>query len=121
LLILIISKNYAWEGRFLRNQVFTSTILNQSIFYNVYLPAGYSADKEYPVLFYLHWFGGDHHSANDLMLRIDQLIGEKIFPELVIISPDAKHEFRVNDGGHDGNCVNSSLADALDFLKKHLK
>ena len=86
----------------------------------------------YPVLFYLHWFGGDNNSE-----KVDPLVLKKIkwfiqawdgdYPSLpnaelhcLFHKLNIKHEFRVNDGIHDGDCLNRSKAEGLKFINNAL-
>jgi len=80
----------ALEGTLQKNIIFKSEILDQTVLYNVYLPSGYDESSGiFPVIFYLHWFGGDNNSANDLITNLDARMARKQFPDAVIIAPNA--------------------------------
>lgn len=61
---------------------------------NVLLPAGYSEDKEYPVLYMLHGYWGNEDSltdAGDPSLRLDRILGNLIASgeaeEMIVVFP----------------------------------
>jgi enterochelin esterase-like enzyme len=97
--IFIFSSNFVTgiEGELKKNLTHKSEILGRDVLYNVYLPPGYSTENDYPVLFFLHWFGGDNNSANSWAKNIDSLITIKEFPEIIIIAPDAKITWYIDD------------------------
>ena len=97
LFICISGRCYGLDGHILKDQIFKSDTLHQEVKYNIYLPPNYIQFKTYPVLFYLHWFGGDHNSANEFMRDIDVLIANEKFPEIVIIAPNASRSWYSND------------------------
>ena len=49
------------KGTVLRNQTIHSEILRRDMLYSIYLPAGYTDSKQYPVLYLLHGWGGDQN------------------------------------------------------------
>ncbi|MFC2137381.1 alpha/beta hydrolase [Bacteroidota bacterium] len=95
--IAFLITSFGSNGKILFNQIFKSNVLNEEVLYNVYLPPDYNTEKEYPVLFYLHWFGGDNNAANELIIYFDSLITSNQFPELIIITPNAKICWYIDD------------------------
>ncbi|THU32991.1 hypothetical protein FAM09_26470 [Niastella caeni] len=57
---------------------------------------------------YIQSCDDDYHSLGNVELHA------------VFHKKGVKHEFRVNDGSHDGNCVNRSMQDALRFIKSSI-
>jgi enterochelin esterase-like enzyme len=60
---------------------------------NVYLPAGYSSARKYPVLYLLHGIGGDekewlHVAAPDVVL--DNLIADRKAVPMIIVMPNGR-------------------------------
>jgi len=92
-----LQNSYGLNGKILRDQIHNSELLNQEVLYNVYLPPGYNEDNEYPVLFYLHWFGGDNNSSESDIGRIDSLISRNKMPAMVVISPNADICWYIDD------------------------
>lgn len=75
----------------LHDQVIKSKIVGRDMYYTVYLPAGYSNEKTYPVLYLLHGYGGNQNDwfvYDKLQEQADKAIADFIMPEAVIITPD---------------------------------
>ena len=75
----------------LHDQVIKSEIVGRDMYYTVYLPAGYSNEKTYPVLYLLHGYGGNQNDwfvYDKLQEQADKAIADGIMPEAVIITPD---------------------------------
>ena len=51
----------AGGGTVVRDVSIQSTVLGREMLYSVYLPAGYTSSKQYPVLYLLHGYGGDQN------------------------------------------------------------
>lgn len=100
------------------NFLFKSEILRESVRYNVYLPANYSETKTYPVIYYLHWFDGDNNTSRDFINRIDQLISEEKFPEVVIVAPDAKRTWYIDDWAGKYKYSTMFIKEFVPFVKK---
>ena len=56
-----LANQTAGEGTVVRNVSIQSTVLGREMLYSVYLPAGYTSSKQYPVLYLLHGYGGDQN------------------------------------------------------------
>ena len=66
----------------------------------IYLPPGYdSSDKAYPVIYFLHGFGGDERSLVGevgeqlVTFLIDGMIGSGALKEMIIVMPDASNSY----------------------------
>ena len=91
----------AQKGQIIKSQTIQSSVLKQEVHYNIYLPAGYDETKTYPVIYYLHGFGGNHHASKGFMERMDVLTREKKFPETIIIAPDGGISWYMDDYAGD--------------------
>lgn len=59
----------------------------------VYLPAGYSKDKQYPVLYLLHGIGGDEYEwtrGGVANVILDNLIAEKKAVPMIVVLPNGR-------------------------------
>ena len=70
-----------------------SQTAERETFYNVLLPADYSEDKQYPVLYLLHGIFGDEYSfSNDQGNKIKEIVGnmaaDGIIEETIVVCPD---------------------------------
>ncbi|WEK54188.1 MAG: alpha/beta hydrolase-fold protein [Candidatus Cohnella colombiensis] len=83
-----------------------SDMLHRDMEMSVYLPAGYSKEVKYPVLYMLYGYGGTHDAwFTYLHLQdvADRLIEEGAIDPLLIVSPDYGNSFAVNSRIEDGN------------------
>lgn len=74
---------------------FYSDVCNREKRMNVLLPAGYTTDKTYPVMYVLHGYWGNEDAlldAGDASLRLRQIIGNAIATgeaeEMIVVFPD---------------------------------
>lgn len=68
-----------------------SEILNRKIATTVILPSNYDTLKTYPVLYFLHWWGGDNQS-----FLSTNLINELKSRQLIVVTPNADTSWYVN-------------------------
>lgn len=71
---------------------------------NIYLPAGYTSDKKYPVLYLLHGSGGDENAWNELGLAYtiaDNLIADGQAKEMIIVMPNGNVDYSAARGYSD--------------------
>lgn len=81
----------AGEGTVVRDVSIQSTVLGREMLYSVYLPAGYTSSKQYPVLYLLHGYGGDQNDwwvFDDMADDADAMISSGEIPEMIIVTPD---------------------------------
>jgi S-formylglutathione hydrolase FrmB len=86
----------------IKTESHSSTVLNRTMSYNVYLPPSYSANttKKYPVLYLLHGMGGSYNDwKNWGMQSIVDNAGGK---EMIIIMPDGLNDAFYVDGYKSG-------------------
>lgn len=117
LMIMKINLAFGQEGQIIKNQVIKSSVLNEDVYYNIFLPANYNEARNYPVIYYLHWFGGDHHSSDRFMETVDSLINEKEFPETIIIAPDGKTSWYIDDYAGKFNYSTMFVQEFLPYVK----
>ena len=55
--------NDSQKGTVVRDLTIQSTVLGREMLYSVYLPAGYTESKQYPVLYLRHGNGGDQNAG----------------------------------------------------------
>ncbi len=80
---------------------FSSRILNDKLGYSVYLPPYYhTSDDSFPVLYLLHGYGGNETSwinRCNIHRIVDSLILEGEIPSMIIIMPDGRKSYYIND------------------------
>lgn len=80
---------------------FKSAILGKEMALYAYLPPGYSADREWPVLYLLHGFGNDeiewfeYHKLHEVA---DRLIAQGMIEPVVIIAPRMENSWGLDSG-----------------------
>ncbi|WP_162463402.1 outer membrane protein assembly factor BamB family protein [Paenibacillus psychroresistens] len=101
-----------------------SEALQRKISFNVYLPPGYDAGKQYPVLYSMYGYGGTRNyifGSMGLDQVTDRLIKAGSINPLIIVSPDYGNSFGVNT--KPGQGVNPGSVDEgsyEDYLIKEL-
>lgn len=115
----------------LRQISYNSTTTGTKRIANVILPAGYSDEKEYPVLYLLHGIGGDHTEwlGSNPVQVIGNLIAEEKAAEMIVVMPNVRA--REDDKGKPGdiyspehfkafdNFINDLRDDLMPYMKKN--
>ena len=86
-----LANQTAGGGTVVRDVSIQSTVLGREMLYSVYLPAGYTSSKQYPVLYLLHGYGGDQNDwwvFDDMADDADAMISSGEIPEMIIVTPD---------------------------------
>jgi pimeloyl-ACP methyl ester carboxylesterase len=95
----------------------------------VYLPPGYTPERAYPLILYLHGAFGDEHAFldGDRITYLDQLIACGAFPPVIVACPDgnytgrnrinAPHSFYINGCG--GPFEDHIMQEVLPYLMSH--
>jgi len=104
LLILFLAQTYIAcfaQVRVGRNLTIQSEILNRKVSYSVMLPASYHlGTREYPVIYLLHGFGGNHESWLErcqIAQLVDSLLKTGTIGEFIYIMPDAGNSYYINN------------------------
>lgn len=78
-----------------KHETIYSGVCKRNKSFNVLLPAGYTTEKKYPVLYVLHGYGGDEYTMTemgDASLRIRYIVGNAIAAgeaeDMIVIFPD---------------------------------
>lgn len=102
-----------------------SESLRTTIGFAIYLPAGYAADKHYPVLYSLYGYGGNQYSLFNGVMSInrtaDKMIANGKLLPLIIVVPDYKNSFGVNSTQEQNpNASGGTVGLYEDYLIKEL-
>ncbi len=111
-----------------------SDVCNRNKSFNVLLPAGYSEDKTYPVLYVLHGYWGNEDSlldAGDASLKLQQIIGNAIAAgeaeDMIVVFPDiyaSDSQYKCdglnskNNAFYD-NFINVLLREIMPYMEKN--
>lgn len=94
------------KGSIVKDVTINSKILGREMKYSLYLPAGYSEQKTYPVLYLLHGYGGDQNDwwqYDDLADDADVMISDGSIPEMIVVTPDGGTWMYID------NCYNNGI------------
>lgn len=119
IIIGIIHPICGQKGKILKDQILKSDTLKEEVLYNVYLPPNYKESNTYPVIYYLHWFDGDNNSSNLFLKQMDSLIVAKKLPDVIIITPNAKKTWYINDAAGKHRYSSMFIYEFLPYMKKH--
>lgn len=100
--------------------------------YNIILPAGYSDDKKYPVLYLLHGIFGDEYSfANDGENKIREIVAnmaaDGLIEETIVVcpnmyaatDPDMKPGFTAEECAPYDNFINDLVNDLMPYIESN--
>lgn len=103
----ILPKDNEEQATVLRDETIVSTKIlpgqTKTMKYSVYLPAGYTPEKSYPILYLLHGYGGNQNSWLDdgkASSYTSAAIKEGTVCPMVIVMPDGMNAFYI-DGYQD--------------------
>ncbi|KAI7258584.1 hypothetical protein KC345_g10526 [Hortaea werneckii] len=83
----------------IRNTSFHSQALDQDMRLSLYLPKGYSAGQHYPVLYFIHGYGGKETDMMDnlgMNLNADHLIETGQIEPLIMVFPQMDNSYGLN-------------------------
>lgn len=89
----------ALETSVIEDKVIESKILGKSMALKVYLPAGYTPQEKYPVLYLFHGLGGgqeDWFSYYGLTQQYESLLDSKLATPGIIVCPNIDNSYGVN-------------------------
>lgn len=101
LVALVLPLTAQSSGRIVEGLSMKGKILPYAVNYCVYLPAGYDdSTQRYPVVYLLHGYSDREWGwvqFGEVQLAADRAIAERKIPPMIIVMPDGKVTFYVND------------------------
>lgn len=108
------------EGTVLENQIYRSQALGEVREYTIYLPPGYETSQQrYPVIYFLHGYGGedtDWISLGNLNDILDRLIAARHIPHLIVVMPDGDNSWWVNNFTNTQRYADMVIEDLIPFI-----
>ena len=103
----------------------TSSSLNMTMGFAVYLPPNYTPESDYPVLYSMYGYGGNQYSMFNGFLSInvtaDKMITRGALKPMIIVVPDYKNSFAVNSTREQNpNSSGGTIGLYEDYLIKEL-
>ena len=115
------------DGFFQKDLTVSSKILNTSMHYSIYLPEGYDAGKEYPVLYILHGMGGNNndwlqdnnslYQGGGTLPAYAKEFAEQGGTEMIIVSPEGKDLFYCNGYEHGVNYMSYFFEEFIPYIE----
>jgi len=125
-LSFFISLNiYAQESKIHENGIIESSILKEEMKFSVYLPAGYETSaRSYPVVYLLHGRTDDHTAwiqFGEMQRIVDDGIHTGKIAPMVIVMPDAKLTFYMNDVNGNYKYEDYFINELIPFIEKNYR
>jgi len=111
---------FGQNGEVYENQTIKSEVLKRYVKYNIYLPPNYDTIKAYPTIYFLHGFGGNNNSPRikGIIKQIDSLIIKGSFPETIIIIPNARKSWYIDDYAGKEKYATMFISEFIPEMKK---
>jgi len=88
-IILFTCISFLFSDGIIENGSFYSESLSENRNYTIYLPEGYyESDTEYPVVYFLHGFGGTNTSYNAFHSSLNSMMADDSIMEMIVVSAD---------------------------------
>ena len=88
-LIISLAINLIFSNGIVEFDSFYSESIEEQRNYTIYLPDGYyESDTQYPVIYFLHGFGGDNNSYNSFHSSLNSMIADGSIMEMIVVSAD---------------------------------
>ena len=120
-LILYMFCSYMFSQGIVEYGSFYSESLDEQKNYTIYLPEGYyESDDAYPVVYFLHGFGGDNNSYNSFHSSLNSLAADDLIIDMIVVNADGSTD--VYDGSFYTNSIlNGNYEDYIAFdLVNHI-
>ena len=102
IMVLMLSVVFS-DGIIETNNTFYSESLDETRNYTIYLPENYyDSDNDYPVVYFLHGFGGNNNSYNAIHSSLNNMMGNEII-DMIVVSADGSTD--VYDGSFYTNSI----------------
>lgn len=93
--------SFLQAGKVIEGNVFKSDLVAENVDYSIYLPPDYeTSTRFYPVLYLLHGYSDDETAwvqFGEVNVSADQLISSGEVPAMIIVMPDARVTYYVDD------------------------
>jgi S-formylglutathione hydrolase FrmB len=107
------------QGKVTKSATFMSKSLRKQVKYAIYLPPNYQVDdKNYPVVYLLHGFGGsekDWVKNGEMARQTDEAIAAGQIPPMIVVMPDGQNSWYINSD-RAGDYENMMLHDLIPMV-----
>jgi enterochelin esterase-like enzyme len=113
---------YFQQGRVIESMMFDSRILDWDVKYSIYLPPDYdSSSRRYPVVYLLHGATDDETGwiqFGEVHLAADRAIAAREIPPMIIVMPDAKMTWYINDYQGEDRYEDMLITEFIPYIDK---
>jgi len=89
IIIIFLSISFIFSQGIVEYGSFYSQSLDENRNYTIYLPEGYyQSDEEYPVVYFLHGFGGTNNSYNAFHSSLNSMMSDDSIIDMIVVSAD---------------------------------
>ena len=121
-LLLLLSTAFLFTQGIVEYGSFYSESLDENRNYTIYLPEGYyESNEEYPVVYFLHGFGGTNNSYNAFHSSLNSMMADNTIMDMIVVSADGSADlysgsFYTNSvlNGDYGDYIAHDLVDYID-------
>ena len=122
ILLLLLSTAFLFTQGIVEYGSFYSESLDENRNYTIYLPEGYyESNEEYPVVYFLHGFGGTNNSYNAFHSSLNSMMADDTIMDMIVVSADGSADlysgsFYTNSvlNGDYGDYIAYDLVDYID-------
>ena len=101
--VFIFMLSFAFSDGIVETNSFYSESLDQARNFTIYLPEEYyNSDTDYPVVYFLHGFGGNNNSYNAMHSSLNSMMGNEII-DMIVVSADGSTDI------YDGSFYTNSI------------
>lgn len=109
-------------GKVSEGNVFKSDLVAEDVNYSIYLPPDYDhSSRNYPVLYLLHGYTDDETAwvqFGEVNVSADQLISSGEIPALIIVMPDARFTYYVDDAAGEDKYATMFAEEFVPYIDK---
>ena len=115
ILTLLFVCNIIFCQGIVETHTFYSESLDEQRNYTIYLPDGYyDEDADYPVVYFLHGFGGDNNSYNTFHSSLNTKIATGSIIKMIVVSVDGSTEL-YSGSFYTNSILNGNYEDYIAF------
>ena len=114
-IILLVSSSYLFSDGIIESGSFYSESLDENRNYTIYLPEGYyESDEEYPVIYFLHGFGGTNNSYNTFHSSLNSMMSDGTIINMIVVSADGSTDL-YSGSFYTNSILNGNYGDYIAF------
>ena len=120
-LLILLGCNFLFSQGIVEYGSFYSESLDENRNFTIYLPENYyNTDAQYPVIYFLHGFGGNNNSYNAFHSSLNSMMSDGSIIDMIVVSADGSTE--LYDGSFYTNSIlNGNYGDYIAFdLVNHI-